>query len=238
MEFLEKVEGELQMAATILHHDVLLDAKDVTSERPIAVMPTLIRLWEASRAPEVAKWQQKYRVDWDATDGRNGGAQQTAWEILMEMDSFYGKAKEEDQGAVALVLDLAMAFERVSYPVAWAWATHFSFPKKILRVLCVYFEQQRRVQFEGCVAEPLQTISAIFPGTTWSCLFLRIVWRDALSEVTQIYPPLKLRVFVGYITALLKGKNGDMAEMAKKEMKKLREEVEKKGFKIVSHGKW
>ena len=25
------------------------------------------------RAPEVAKWQQKYRVDWDATDGRNGG---------------------------------------------------------------------------------------------------------------------------------------------------------------------
>ena len=25
---------------------------------------------------QVAKWQQKYRVDWDATDGRNGGAQQ------------------------------------------------------------------------------------------------------------------------------------------------------------------
>ena len=30
-------------------------------------MPTLIRWWEALRAPEVAKWQQKYRVDWDAT---------------------------------------------------------------------------------------------------------------------------------------------------------------------------
>ena len=32
-------------------------------------MPTLIRWWEALRAPEVAKWQQQYRVDWDATDG-------------------------------------------------------------------------------------------------------------------------------------------------------------------------
>ena len=33
---------------------------------PIALMPTLIRWCEAMRASEVAKWQQKYRVDWDA----------------------------------------------------------------------------------------------------------------------------------------------------------------------------
>ena len=31
-----------------------------------------------------------------------------------------GKAKEEDQGAVALVLDLAKAFERVRLLVVWA----------------------------------------------------------------------------------------------------------------------
>ena len=36
----------------------------------------------------MAKWQQKYRVDWDAIDGRNGGAQQTVWEILLEMERF------------------------------------------------------------------------------------------------------------------------------------------------------
>ena len=58
-----------------------------------------------------------------------------------------GKAKEEDQGAVALVLDLANAFEPVRSLVVWAWATHFSFPRKILRVLCGYFGHQRRVQF-------------------------------------------------------------------------------------------
>ena len=32
---------------------------------------------------------------------------------------------------------LAKAFERVSLPVVWAWATHFNLPRKILRVLCV-----------------------------------------------------------------------------------------------------
>ena len=52
--------------------------------------------------------------------------QQTVWEVLMEMERFNGRAKAEDRGAVALVLDLAKAFERVSLPVVWAWATHFS----------------------------------------------------------------------------------------------------------------
>ena len=53
-------------------------------------------------------------------------------------------------------------------------ATHFSSPRKLLRVLCGNFEHQRRMQFEGCVAEPLRTITAILPGSEWSCLLLRI----------------------------------------------------------------
>ena len=65
----------------------------------------------------------------------------------MEMEKYRYIAGKEDQGAVALVLDLAKAFERVSFPVVWAWATHFSFRRKILRVLCGYFEHQRCVQF-------------------------------------------------------------------------------------------
>ena len=109
------------------------------------------------------------------------------WDILLEMEKLCGKAKEGDQGALALVLNLAKAFERVSLPVVWALATHCSFPRKILRVLGGYFEHQRRVQFEGCAAEPLQTVTTILPGSKWSCLLLRIVQQDALSEVTKFY---------------------------------------------------
>ena len=43
------------MAAASLHDDVLLDSEECYSERPIAIMPTLIRWWEALRAFEVAK---------------------------------------------------------------------------------------------------------------------------------------------------------------------------------------
>ena len=63
VEFLEKVEQSgkwPQQACTTMF---FLIPRNVTSERPIALMPKLIRWWEALRAPEVAKWQQRYRVD-------------------------------------------------------------------------------------------------------------------------------------------------------------------------------
>ena len=86
-----------------------------------------------------------------------------------------------DQGAIVRVLDLTKAFERASLPSVWAWATHINDPKKILRVLHGYFDHQRRVQFEGCVAEPFQTSTAILHGSKWICLFLRIVLQDGLN---------------------------------------------------------
>ena len=134
--------------------------KNILSERPIALVPTLIRWWEALRAPEVAKWQQKYRVDWDATDGRNGGAQGTVWEILMEMERFKCRAGRK-------------MWEQ--WPSCWAWRRHSSGQSSCClgfgRVPCGYFEHPRRVQFEGCVAEPLRTVTAILSGSK-CCLLL------------------------------------------------------------------
>ena len=116
MKFLETVEQSGKWPQQSCTTMFFLTVKNVTSERPIALMPTLIRWWEALRAPD-----QQWR------SGSRGIAligtllaQRTVWEVLMEMERVNGKAKGEDQGAVALVLDLAKAFERVSLPVVWA----------------------------------------------------------------------------------------------------------------------
>ena len=102
----------------------------------------------------MAKWRERCRVEWDAIEGRNGGAQRTVWEILMEMERFTCRALYCG-GGLGDALQL---------------------PKKILRVLYWHFEQQRKVHFDGCVAEPLQIITAILPRSKWSCILLRIVW--------------------------------------------------------------
>ena len=101
-------------------------------------------------------------------------------------------------------------------------------PKEDFADAVGYFEHQ----FEGCAAEPLTTITAVLPGSKWSCLLVRIVLQDALDGVTKIYPPLKLRVFVDDITALLMMKNKVVAELAKKVVKKLKKKVERKGLNL------
>ena len=125
--------------------------------------------------------QLKYRLGWDATDGRNGGAQQTVWEILTEMERFKYQVGEEDPGAVSVVLDLAKAFERVSFPVVWP-GLRISASQETSCGFFVGISITRDVQFEGCAAEPLTTITAILSGSKWSCLLLRIVLQDALAK--------------------------------------------------------
>ena len=131
VEFLEKVEQSgkrPQQACTTMF---ILISKNVTNERPIALMPTLIRWWEALRAPEVTKWQMEYRVDWCAIDG-SGGAQQTVWEILVDMERFSGKAKAEEQGAVALVLRLGEGIRACQLPGGLGLGDTLQFPKEDL----------------------------------------------------------------------------------------------------------
>ena len=63
------------------------------------------------RASEVAKWQQRCRIKWDASDGRNGGAQRTVWEILLEMERFNNRAEEEYFGSSGLGPGLDQGFQ-------------------------------------------------------------------------------------------------------------------------------
>ena len=59
--------------------------KHVTSERPIALLPTLIRWWEWLRAPLVRDWKSTKKLMWNAAEGHNCGAERTASEALLEM---------------------------------------------------------------------------------------------------------------------------------------------------------
>ena len=80
---------------------------------------------------------------------------------------------------------------------------------------------------------------AILSESKWSCLLYWIVLQDALREVTKIYPHLKIEGIRGRHHSTLDGKFKEVAEMGEKVMKRLREEVEKKGLKlsITENGK-
>ena len=109
-ELLEKVEqcGRWpQQACTTMF---FLIPKNVTSERPIALLPALIRWWEGLRAPEVTRWQQRHRFRCDASDGRNGGAVRTVWETLLEMERFDFHAGETRPTSAHMCLRVGLSF--------------------------------------------------------------------------------------------------------------------------------
>ena len=195
VEFLEKVLQCGRWPQQACTRMFFLNRKNVTFERPIALMLAMVRWWEALRAPEVAKWQHKCRFEWDTTDGRNGGVERTVWETLLEMERFTYHAGERDQGATALVLDFAKAFERVSLCGLGQGMSTFPKTKRV----CYAGTSNTS---GGCSSEavwrsrsrPSRPLSL---GSKWSCLLLRIVLQDALSEVTKIFPPLKIEGVCG-----------------------------------------
>ena len=157
------------------------------------------------------------------------GADRTVWETLLETDRLNYFAGERDQGAIALVLDLAKAFERVSLPVGRRSSI---LPGRF----CVCYATISQPS-GGCSSKdvwrsrsrPSRPVSLGQNGVACSCA---IVLQDALSEVTKILPPLKLRVFVDDRTAFMNGRNKDLVEMAENVSKKLKSEVEEKRLKL------
>ena len=122
-------------------------------------------------------------------------------------------------------------FEPVSLSVVCKLATHCNCTTRILRVLCGYFEHQRRVQVRGCVAEPLKTMRAIVIGSKWSCLLLRIALQNSRSAVVKVFHPMKLQAFVVEVPATLDGRNKETPEVTEKVPNTLRMEVGSKGLK-------
>ena len=75
------------------------------------------------RTPVIQGRKKRRRVRLDTTEGCNGGAERTAWELLSEMAKYNENEEETDQGAVTLVLDLSKAPQKVQFEVAWAWVS-------------------------------------------------------------------------------------------------------------------
>ena len=131
-------------------------------------------------------WKQQYRVEL----GRKRRQKWRSPTNGVGNSAGDGKIKWQSKGRRSRSLGpragIGEAFERVILPpCGLGLGDALQFPKEESCGCFVGFEHQRRVQFEGCVAKPLRTITAILPGSKWSCSLLRIVLQDALSEVTK-----------------------------------------------------
>ena len=177
-------------------------------DRPIGLLPSLIRVWEAIRAPVLWAWQRDHPEDWNwSSEGR--AAEDAAWEALLHIE---GGQLHSEESTVSVVMDLVKAFERVQLAEVWRRALHLGFPRRLLHVVLTYFGFARRLVVNGCASEPVSTVAAIVAGSRFSVCFLRLVLTEPMTKLKLIRPEMQLKVYVDDILVQLQGRRRDLIE--------------------------
>ena len=138
---------------------VHLIPKPTRGNKPIGVLPSLIRWWEKLRKPTIWQWraQNPREYNW-STRGRSAEA------------AVYGQALRDEAAlarghyVAATLFDLAKACETVRLELVWEAGKRFKFPLRVLRIALEAFAFARHLIFNSASAEPVQTLSAILAG--------------------------------------------------------------------------
>ena len=140
-------------------------------------------------------------------------------------------------GAVALVLDLAKGFERVSLSVVWAWVTHFQlFKEDIAGAVCTRGECSLKVVWRSPAPDyhgHASRVKVELLASAYCVAQCFLVWNVTSSSFTRTvaeHPSLTQNPYD--ITALSIGKSGEVAEMAKKVMRKFKRGSLEKDLKL------
>ena len=127
-DLLNDVERTLSWPAQIQTLIYFLVPKTPTGERPIGLMPSIVRVWERMRKPILDQWMisQTPRNEW-ACKGRSAGV--AAWQHLVLEE------RQDDKpgmGRATALRDMTKCFEQVQLWHAWRWGAigvfreHFS----------------------------------------------------------------------------------------------------------------
>ena len=175
------------ISKTIVH----LIPKASGGRRPIGVLATFVRVWEAMRKPIVWQWRAQIErpYNWAAT-GRS--AEMGVWGQSLKDEVARGKGQQ--RGAV--MYDLAKAYEMVRLELVWEHGRRWRFPKIILRLLLECFAFIRHLMFKGAVAEGVETLSAILAGSAFALDALAALMTSLLDELAVIHPRIDFVLFV------------------------------------------
>ena len=122
-DLLNDVERTLTWPAQIQTLIYLLVPQTPTGERPIGLMPSIVRVWERMRKPNLDQWMisQSRSYDW-ACKGRS--AEMAAWQHLVLEE---GQDDELGMGRSTALLDMTKCFEQVRLWHVWRWGCHWGF---------------------------------------------------------------------------------------------------------------
>ena len=145
-DLLNDVERTRTWLAPIQTLIYFLVPKTPTGERPIGLMPSIVREWERMRKPILDQLMISQNRPYDrACKGRS--LEMAAWQHLAPGRRAGRKTR---RGRATALLDMTRCFEQVRLWHVWRWG----FPRALLRIILVVFSFQRRVELWGRCHSP------------------------------------------------------------------------------------
>ena len=206
-DLLNDVERTLTWHAPIQTLIYFLVPKTPTGERPIGLMPSIVRVWERVRKPILDQWMISQTQSYDsACKGRSD--EMAAWQHLVleeEQDDKSG------MGRATALLDMTKCFEQVRLWHVWRWGCHWGFPRALLRIILLVFSFQRRVGLWESVSQPVTTYAAIIAGSVFSCAILHMLFIWPCDCLMSKWPRLRLTKYMDDLTISYRGMNHTVA---------------------------
>ena len=141
---LQKVEMAGKWPTNANTTPFFLIPKSVTSERPIALLPTLVSWWEWLRHPSAVEWKSRFSITWDACSKYVGGAYRAGWESLFGMESMDLNCWQQSKRAATLVVDRAKDFKKSAIKCCLALGDLFLvFTKGIKGTMWIFFAREK-----------------------------------------------------------------------------------------------
>jgi len=172
--------------------------------RPIALLASSPRLWEALRVGIVKEWAVAHTREYNyAAPGLS--ADQAAFSQLV----FAEAAQAEDSPSMvvsgATFADLEKADEKVQLRQVWLAAIRHGFPLHLLAIISVIYTLERRFLVGGCLSRPLWTLVSICAGSRFAPFLLFLVLVTPCDNLVSFWPEAQLRLYVDDVAVTLAG---------------------------------
>ena len=94
---------------------------------------------------------------------------------MLEQEALADADGPKSEGRIIVLSDLIKCFEKVRLVDARGWGVHWKMPRRVLRMVLATFSLARRVQLDGSLSAPAQTIIAIVAGSSYAVALLHAI---------------------------------------------------------------
>jgi hypothetical protein len=196
-------------------------------------MPSAVRIWEALRAEEAAKWKQANAREYFWA-GKEKGAEMCAYQAALMGEAIQEADKGGNVGGAGTLQDMAKAYEEVDPERVWAEGRSTGFPGRLLAWILNVYTGPRMLMSNGvCTKQTIWPRRGAPAGSRFADTALRMVLLRPMDKMTANHPNANLSVYIDDVGTRCAGKKDDVIRWTVEHAIAVKEAITQAGLRVA-----